>query len=65
MRKVGPQSIEPRRQKELLFAEVFLEREQHTIDDIDFDGVENDIPEITHGSGIHVLENIEPAWTDA
>ena len=27
MRKVGPQSIEPRRQKELLFAEVFLERE--------------------------------------
>ena len=27
MRKVGPQSIEPRRQKELLFVAVFLERE--------------------------------------
>ena len=43
----------------------FQELEWHSIDDIDFDDVENDIPEINHGPGTHVLTNIEPVWMDA
>ena len=27
--------------------------------------IENDIPEITHGPGNPLLDNIEPIWTDA
>ena len=43
----------------------FQKLEWHAIDDVDFDGVENDIPEITHGLGTPVLDNIEPVWTNA
>ena len=65
IRKVRPQRIEVRRQKELLCAMTFQELEWHAINDVDFDGVENDIPEITHGPGTPVLDNIGPVWTDA
>ena len=41
------------------------ELELYAIDDVDFDGVENDIPEITDGPGTPVLDNIEPVQTDA
>ena len=37
----------------------------HSIHDVDFDGVENDISEITHEPVTPVLGNIEPVWTDA
>ena len=47
MRKVRPQRIEARDQKELLCAMAFQELEWHDINDVDFDGVENDILEIT------------------
>ena len=41
------------------------ELEWHVIDYVDFDGVENDIPEIIQGPGVPVLGNIEPDSTDA
>ena len=41
----------------------FQELEQYTIDDFDFDGVENDIPEITSEPETPVLDNIESVWT--
>lgn len=44
---------------------VILEVEWHAIDNADFDGVENDILEITEGPGTPEFENIEPTWTDA
>ena len=34
------------------------------MDVVDFDDVESDNPEITHGSGTLVLDNIEPFWAD-
>ena len=34
------------------------------MDVVDFDDVESDNPEITHGSGTPVLDNIEPFWAD-
>ena len=37
----------------------FQELERHAIDDAYFDNVENDIPEITHGPGTLVLDNIQ------
>ena len=43
----------------------FPELEWHAINEVDFDGVENDIPEIIQGPGIPVLDNIEPVSTDA
>ena len=43
----------------------FQELEWHEIDDVDFDDVENDIPEITHGPGTPGLDNIQPVWMDA
>ena len=64
MRKVGPQRIEARHQNELLSSMAFQELEWHVIDDIDFNGVENDIPEIIHGPGTPVLDNIDPFWID-
>ena len=46
------QSTEPmwkvQTQKELLGAMAFQELKLHTINHVDFDGVKNDIPEITH-----------------
>ena len=60
MRKVSSQRIEARRQKELLCAMALQELELYAIDDVDFDGVENDIPEITYGPGTPALDNIEP-----
>ena len=41
------------------------ELEWHVIDDVDFDGVENDIPEIIQGPAVPVLGNIEPVSTNA
>ena len=32
--------------------------------DVDFDGVGNDIPEITHRPRTPIFVNIEPVWTD-
>ena len=43
----------------------FQELEWHAIDDVDFDGVKNDIPEFIHRPGNPLLDNIEPVWTDA
>ena len=65
MRKVRPQRRESRLQKELYFAMAFLELEWRAIDDVDFDSVDNDNPEITHGPKICALDNIEPRWTGA
>ena len=46
------QSTEPmwkvQTQKELLGAMAFQELELHSIDDVEFDGIKNAIPEITH-----------------
>ena len=49
MGKVLPQTIEACNQKELLSTKAFQELEWHVIDDVDFDGVENDISEISQG----------------
>ena len=49
MRKVLPQTIEACNQKELLYTKAFQELEWHVIDDVNFDGVENDISEISQG----------------
>ena len=65
MRKVRPQRRESRLQKELYFAMASLELEWRAIDDVDFDSVDNDNPEITHGPKIRALDNIEPRWTGA
>ena len=65
MRKIRPQRIETRRQKELLCAMACQELEWHAINDVDFDGVENDVPEITHGPRTLILDNVEPVWTDS
>ena len=43
----------------------FQRLEWHAIDDIDFDGVENDIPEFIRTPGNPLLDNIEPVWVDA
>ena len=58
MNKVRAQRIGARRQKELLCAMTFQELEWHPVDEVDFNGVENDIPGITHGPGTPVLDNI-------
>ena len=63
VRKVQPQRIEARWQKELLCALVFQELEWHNIDEVGFDCIENKIPEITHGPGTPAVGNIEPVWT--
>ena len=60
MRNLRPQRTEAHRQKELFCAMAFQYLEWHAIDDIDFDGVQNNIPEITHGPGTPALDNIEP-----
>ena len=65
MRKVRPQRRESRLQKELYFAMAFVELEWRAIGDVDFDSVDNDNPEITHGPKIRALDNIEPRWTGA
>lgn len=44
---------------------VFEDFEWHIINEVDFDGVENDIPDITHGPDTPVLDNIEAILTDA
>ena len=59
------QSTEVHVQKGLLCTIAFQELEWYNIHEFDFDGVENDIPEITHGPEAPVLDNIEPVWTDA
>ena len=38
---------------------------KHSIDDIAFNGAENDIPVITQRLGTSVLDNIESFWMDA
>ena len=43
MRNLRPQRIEAHRQKELFCAMAFQYFEWHAIDDIDFDGVQNNI----------------------
>ena len=60
MKKVQPQSLEAYHQKELLCAMAFQELKWHFIDYFDFDGVENDISEITHGPVTLVPDNIGP-----
>ena len=35
------------------------------INEVDFDGVENDIPDITHGPATPAFDNIEAILTDA
>lgn len=44
---------------------VFQDFEWHIINEVDFDGVENDIPDITHGPATPALDNIEAILTDA
>ena len=65
IRKVQPQRRKARRQKEVLSVMAFQELEWYAIDDVDFDGVKNDIPEFIHRPGNPLLDNIEPVWTDA
>ena len=48
MRKFRPQRIEVRHQKELLCTMAFQELNWQAINDVGFDGVENDVPDITH-----------------
>ena len=57
--------IEACHKNELVCAMALPELEWHVIDYVDFDGVENDIPEIIQGPGVPVLGNIEPVSTDA
>ena len=45
-RKVLPQRVAARRQKELLRAMTFKERDWHTVDDVDFDDAEAEIRKI-------------------
>ena len=62
-RKVRPQRVAARRQKELLCAMAFRELEWHAIDDVDFDDNQVDISEIAPKSGTPVIENIQPIWS--
>ena len=59
-RKVRPQRVAARHQKELLCAISFQELERHVVNDVDFDDAEADILEIVHESGIPALDGIEP-----
>ena len=63
-RKVRPQRVAARLQKELLCAMAFQELEWHAVDDVNFDDAEADILEIIHESGTPVLDGIEPVWTN-
>ena len=62
-RKVRPQRVAARRQKELLCAMAFQELEWHAIDDVDFDDNQVDISEIAPKSGTPVIEDIQPIWS--
>ena len=62
-RKVRPQRVAARPQKELFRAMVFQQLEWYAVDDADFDDAEADILEIVHESGTPVLDGIEPVWT--
>ena len=64
-RKVRPQRVAARRQKELFCAMVFQELEWHAINDVDFDFDDNqvDISEIAPKSGTPVIEDIQPIWS--
>ena len=64
-RKVRPQRVAARRQKELLCAMAFQELEWHAIDDVDFDFDDNqvDISEIAPKSQTHMIEDIQPIWS--
>lgn len=44
---------------------VFQDFECYIINEVDFDGVENDVPDITHGPVTPALDNIEAILTDA
>ena len=64
-RKVRPQRVAARRQKELLCAMAFQELKWHAIDDVDFDFDDNqvDISEVAPKSGTPVIEDIQPVWS--
>ena len=62
-RKVRPQRVAARGQKELLCAMAFQALEWHAVDDVNFDDAEADILEIIHESGTPVLDGIKPVWT--
>ena len=62
-RKIQPQRVAARRQKELHCAMAFQELEWHAVDDVDFDDAEADILEIVNESGIPALDGIKPVWT--
>ena len=62
-RKVRPQRVAARPQKELFRAMVFQQLEWYAVHDVDFDDAEADILEIVHESGTPVLDGIEPVWT--
>ena len=64
-RKVQPERVASRRQKELLCAMAFQGLEWYAVDDddVEFDDAEADILEIAHESGTPVLDGIEPVWT--
>ena len=62
-RKVRPQRVAARSQKELLCAMAFQELKWHAVDGVDFDDAEADILEIVHESGTSVLDVLEPVWT--
>ena len=63
-RKVRPQRVAARRQKELLCAMAFQELEWHAIDNVDFvfDDNQVDISEIAPKSGTPVIEDIQLIW---
>ena len=62
-RKVRPQRVAARCQKELLCAMAFQELQQHAVKDFDFDDAEADIIEIVHEIGTPVLDGIESVST--
>ena len=62
-RKVRPQRVAARHQKELLCAMAFQELEWHAIEDVYFEVDETEIPEDAVQNGTPVIDKLEPIWT--
>ena len=64
VKKVRPQRVAARRQREILCVMAYQELEWHAMDDVDFEGLD-DIREIDFDIGTPVLDNVDPIWTNS
>ena len=62
--RVRPTRIAARRQRELLCVMAMQELEWHAIDDVDADGLEEDVADVREEIGTPVLEELTQIWVD-